>query len=350
MDQFVTVRLVQGNSMDLTLFQFDLDLTFAVFFMNADKTIYGRYGTRSDQKQAMREISMESFGKALRAALDIHKYYPSNKASLAGKHGPKPRYAKPEQYPDLKKFKANLDYQGQVSRSCMHCHMIQAAERKAWRSQRKAPPDRVLYPWPMPDVVGLSLDPKEKAKVAKVARGSAAEKARFRPRDEILKLNGQPILSIADVQWVLHSAEAPATIEAEVLRSGTTGTWKLALKEDWRRTSSISWRTSTWDMRRTALGGMILRNSTTEERRKAGLGKGGMALFVKGAGRHGAYRVARNRGFLPNDIIVDFGGLRDAKNESQLIAELMRTRMPGEKVPVKIVRGRKQMKLNLPMQ
>ena len=47
MGRFVCVRLVQANAMDLTLFQFDYDLTFAAFFMNADRTIYGRYGSRS---------------------------------------------------------------------------------------------------------------------------------------------------------------------------------------------------------------------------------------------------------------------------------------------------------------
>ena len=57
MDQFVCVRLVQANRLDLTKFQFDYDLTFSVFFMNPDGTIYGRYGTRSSRKEANRELS-----------------------------------------------------------------------------------------------------------------------------------------------------------------------------------------------------------------------------------------------------------------------------------------------------
>src|SRR5438093_12006810 len=68
MDRFISVRLVQANAVDLTLFQFDYDLTFAVFFMNADRTIYGRYGSRSDRKEATRDISIESFREALAAA------------------------------------------------------------------------------------------------------------------------------------------------------------------------------------------------------------------------------------------------------------------------------------------
>ena len=61
MEQFVRVRVVQGNGMDLSLFQFDYDLTFAVFFMNADKTIYGRFGTRAEYENAAKDISIESF-------------------------------------------------------------------------------------------------------------------------------------------------------------------------------------------------------------------------------------------------------------------------------------------------
>src|SRR5437660_2008472 len=67
MDKFVCVRLVQANALDLALFQFDYDITFAVFFMNGDRTIYGRYGSRSERKGATKDISIESFRQALAA-------------------------------------------------------------------------------------------------------------------------------------------------------------------------------------------------------------------------------------------------------------------------------------------
>ena len=41
MRHFVRARLIQCNSLALDLFQFEYDLTFAAFFLNADKTIYG---------------------------------------------------------------------------------------------------------------------------------------------------------------------------------------------------------------------------------------------------------------------------------------------------------------------
>src|SRR5262245_14770181 len=116
MDKFVCVRLVQANAMDLSLFQFDYDLTFAAFFMNADRTIYGRFGSRSSQKDPTRDISMEGFGKALAAALELHAKYPANKASLSGKMGSAPAFKAPEDYPSLKgKYQPTLDYEGKVA-------------------------------------------------------------------------------------------------------------------------------------------------------------------------------------------------------------------------------------------
>ena len=98
MEEFVRVRMVQANAMDLTWFQFDYDLTFAAFFMNADGTIYGRFGSRSSQ-DAMENMSMPGFRLALEGALDLHDNYPANRDALAGKQPVTPRYERPEQYP-----------------------------------------------------------------------------------------------------------------------------------------------------------------------------------------------------------------------------------------------------------
>ena len=80
LDKFVCVRLIQANGLDLSLFQFDYDQSWAAFMLNpADLTIYGRYGTRSHQRNAEDDVSLEGFGKALQAALDLHADYPNIK-------------------------------------------------------------------------------------------------------------------------------------------------------------------------------------------------------------------------------------------------------------------------------
>ncbi len=53
LEKFVCVRIVSTNGLDLSLFQFDTDQSFAVFMLNADRTIYGRFGTRSHRTVAV---------------------------------------------------------------------------------------------------------------------------------------------------------------------------------------------------------------------------------------------------------------------------------------------------------
>ena len=88
MNQFVRVRLIQCNSVDLNLFHFDYDLTFAAFFLNADKTLYGRYGTRSSHDEAEKDVSIEGFAKAIDKALALHRAYPGNRVALEGQKAP----------------------------------------------------------------------------------------------------------------------------------------------------------------------------------------------------------------------------------------------------------------------
>src|SRR5262245_42268570 len=59
LEKFIRVRVVSANGLDLSLFQFDTDQSFAVFMLNADGTIYGRFGTRSDQVNWTDDVSIE---------------------------------------------------------------------------------------------------------------------------------------------------------------------------------------------------------------------------------------------------------------------------------------------------
>ena len=102
MEDFVCVRIVQSWGMDLSIFQFDGDLTWAVVFLNANKTIYGRYGSRDDYKNAEKHVSMESLKKAVASALDLHRNYSKNKSALKGKTGPRPIWRTPEVIPELR--------------------------------------------------------------------------------------------------------------------------------------------------------------------------------------------------------------------------------------------------------
>ncbi|MEX2214800.1 MAG: Trx7/PDZ domain-containing (seleno)protein [Phycisphaeraceae bacterium] len=348
MKKFVCVRIVYANGMDLQQFQFDYDLSFAAFFMNSDGTIYGRYGTRSDVKETERDLSMDSFSKAMEGALEVHKDYPANKASLTAKRGPVVTVAKPELYPKLTKYTQAPDYNGQVLQSCIHCHMIGDAQRAILRQDKKPLTDEVVFPWPMPDVVGLSLDPKERAKVTEVASNSAAAKAGVKVGDEIIKLDGQPILSIADVQYVLHHTPATGgSVKASLKRGSETREVSLKLDNGWRRISDITWRASAWEYRRMGLGGMKPDDMSDADRKAANLTATQMAFKLAHVGQYGDHAVAKRAGFEKGDIIIMWDGLTNRMTESALLAYGVQKKQPGDTIKATILRGGKKMDLKV---
>ena len=352
MERFVRVRIIQGNGLDLSLFQFDTDVSFAAFFLNADRVTYGRYGTRSERVHAEKDISMEGFRAALAGALELHKGYPANKESLSGKQPLPVKFASPEKYPALSsKYSPTLDYStGKVAASCIHCHMLGEAQRKVFRADRQPIPDDLLRPYPMPEVIGFSLDPKTRQHVSAVMAGSAADKAGLKAGDELLSIGGQPLLSIADVQWILHHTQSPAKLSAAVRRDGITNQLSLQLDAGWRNLSDISWRSSTWDLRRMATGGLVLKNLTESERQITGLSEALLALRVDFVGQYNEHAAAKRAGFLKNDIIVDCDNASQAMTESDLLHYLLQKRLPGDRVGVSVLRKGEKLQLELPMQ
>jgi hypothetical protein len=353
LDKFVRVRVVSTNGLDLSLFQFDYDQSFATFFLNAEGTIYGRFGTRSHRTNWVGDVSLDGLAKALQGALELHADYPKNKDVLAAKRGPAPEFAVPEAAPMLKaKYGPKLNYEGNVVQSCIHCHQIGDAQKAVYRAKGEPLPGKVLFPYPHPKSQGLILDPKERATVLKVEPGSTAAQAGFKPGDVIRTLDGQPLLSIADVQWVLHrqSGNGAQGMKATVLRDGKPVELSWTLPSGWRQADNISWRTSSWGLRRMATGGMLLEELTAEERAKAGLPATGTALRAKHVGAYGPHAAAKNAGFQVGDVIVSFDGKTDLARETDLFAYALTAREPGDKVTVTVLRGGKRLELTLPMQ
>src|SRR5262245_3251676 len=120
LEKFVRVRKISANGLDLSLFQYDTDQSFAVFLLNGGGTIYGRFGTRSDHSYWADDVSIEGLAEALEGGLALHAAYPQNKAQFAAKRGPAPEFPAPEKYPKLEgKFGSQLDYEGNVVKSCI---------------------------------------------------------------------------------------------------------------------------------------------------------------------------------------------------------------------------------------
>ncbi len=351
LDKFVCVRVVHANGLDLSLFQFDLDQSWAAFFLNADMTIYGRYGTRSHQRESKDDVSLEGFSKALVGALELHGQFPRHKEALAAKRGPVSDVKVPEQFPSLKgKYGPKLDYEGKVVQSCIHCHQVGEAMRLLVRSSRQAVADKVIYPYPNPKIFGLILDPQEKAKVRTVVAGSSAEQDDFRDGDEIVTLANQPMLSIADMQWVLHHAGETGTLTAEVVREGKSKSLTLTLNKGWRQQDDISWRATSWDLRRMTLGGLLLESLSVEQRNELKLTPDQMALRAKHVGQYNEHAVAKRAGFLKDDVVVSLDGDSSPLTETALMAKLLNTKRPGDTITLGVLRAGKRLELKFAQQ
>lgn len=350
MDQFVRVRLINANSIDLKQFQFDYDLSFSTLFFNPDGTLYGRYGSWEHQHDAQNRATT-TLRQTLQGVLNIHGGYPANKALLTGKQGRDFPYRHPIEMPTLKgKYLEDLNWSGKVVKSCVHCHQIGDAQRLEKRTKREKMPLNLIYPHPAPDTIGLKMSHESETKVAGVLAGSPAANAGASAGDEIKSINGQIIVSAADIAWALHHAPDAGALTVVIQRDGTDRTLSFSLPTQWRMDADIFRRVGTWPMRAMAFGGMRLIDLTDDERRDRGLGAEGMALLAKNVGRYGKHGAARRAGFRVDDVIVEVAGDRTRKSESRLLGEILRAHQAGKKLSATVLRGKQRKSLKIPVQ
>jgi len=348
LEKFVCVRVVQSYGMDLSLFQFDSQLTWAVFLLTADKTIYGRYGTRASGRDRTASISLAGLKEALRGALELHGAYPRDRGALAGKTGPAPLWPAPERIPALEtvpwwKGRA-VPADGSEAR-CIHCHWISSGEAWSLRATRKPVPDKLLWAHPTPEVLGLTLDRAERATVAKVSRGSEADRAGLRTGDRLLRLEGQSILSIADVQWVLHNAPGVGSLEAEVGRGGEKLDVSLALEPGWRRRDSLKERTIAGLAAELLAGTGPLKSASKERTAALGLADGEMALELESDWQ--TYCNPSAKELRKGDVIVAVDGRKDLTTEDAFLAHFVQRTAPGQEVELTVLRGGKSLSAKL---
>ena len=78
--------------------------------LNADGTVFGRFGTRSHRKEWYGDVSLPGMAKSLKGALDLHQVYPGNRALVEGKRGSALEGPRPELFPSLHdRFTESLD-------------------------------------------------------------------------------------------------------------------------------------------------------------------------------------------------------------------------------------------------
>jgi serine protease Do len=350
MDQFVRVRVINANALDLSRFQFDYDLSFSTLFFNGDGTTYGRYGSWEHQHDSQNRAT-ETYRAALRGALELHRNYPANKKSLAGKQGRPFPYKRPVEMPILSgKYDADLNWNGNVVKSCVHCHQIGDSIRLDHRNRKEPIPAKWIYPYPTLAALGFEMEEHDLFTVKKIGRSSVAAKSGIRVGDRIASIDGQAPISTADVSWALHHAPDQGSLKMTIRRGGREVNAGLNLPADWRSKTDIARRVGSWPMRAMAFGGMFLVDLTDAERRERGLGLTSMALRAKHVGQYGKHAAAKRQGFMKEDVIVALDGKTDRVSESELIGRLITAYRPGKKLPATVLRGNRRRNLQLPVQ
>jgi serine protease Do len=312
-DQFVRVRLVKIAGADLNTFEFDYDLTWFVFFLNADETIYGRYGGR-DASDAEARISLKGLRYAMDRALETHKAPP-----------PAAKAAKPLL---AEKYDAAKSHKG-----CIHCHNIKefrrADEKKAGTWTRDS-----LWVYPLPENVGLTLDVDVGNRVKTVTKDSAAAKAGLAAGDFVTRIGETNVASFADAIYGLHKSPAVGDIPIRWTRDGKELSAKLAVAGGWRRTN-LTWRPSLLDI----LPSLPFNGDdlTAAEKKKLGLDEK-RAAFRQDKTVH---RTLREAGIEPLDIVIGFDGKSAEGEYGNLLGFVRRNYLVGDVVTVNVIRDGK---------
>ncbi len=338
-NRFISVRQVEMKNVDLNQFQFDYDLNWAALFLNADGTVYARYGTQSAEGSDAWN-SIDGLLATMQRVLLLHSQYPANRQELADKRG-KPRPVSDAlQHPGLRN---PAKYALQTTRSnCIHCHNIHDAEHFHALAQGKWAPD-MLWKFPLPDQLGLSIDRISGVRISSVAAGSPAAIAGLQPGEDILRVNGQRITSIADIQWALN--EVPDVNALITIEGSQSGLRQVRPAAGWRK-SDFSWRGSMWNAPPRLQ--VWLPELTAEQTAKLGLPPGDAALEVRWINPEGpGGRQAKTDGLREKDIVVGLDGKPIRMDSRQFNAHLKLHYRVGERLPLTILRDGRRIELSL---
>ncbi len=325
------------KGIDLSLIRFDFDLTFAILLMNADGTVYHRYGTR-DPEGAEKRLSMPSLVAALKQTLEDHAAY---------EKAPSPPATKPGRTVESMWVEARLGKEP----NCFHCHMVGQAERELARAAKRWSSEEI-WKFPTPDAIGLTLDVDEATRITDVASGSAAAAAGLRAGDRLVRIGDQGIRTQADVQWALDvAAEGAGPLPVRIDRDGTSSPMTLRLKAGWKRVDpyAVSWRNTLWHyLPAPGFGGPAL---NSEELAALGLPRDGFGFRVNHIVTWGPYprygQNAQKAGIQKGDIVIGADGRKDFKSTGHFQAYYRLVKKPGSKLTLQVIRGGKALKITM---
>lgn len=308
--------------MDLNVFDFDYDATWAGLFLNADEKVYGRYGGR-DAKSADGRMSLAGLRYALGQALAAHR---ADKAAA--------RPARPpllaENYPAAKRLAKN---------ECIHCHQIYEFQRD--QAQRAGTWSREqLWVYPLPENLGITLEIDQGNRVRAVSAGSPADRAGLQPGDVLQSLAGRPVASFADASYALYRAPPRGPIALAWQRNGSVQSASMTPADGWRKTN-LTWRPSLLDLLPAfAAYGEDL---SAAEKKALGLPETRLA-FRQDANVH---ESVRSQGLQAGDVIIGIDNQKLDMTMLQFLGHVRQNYLRGDRITLNVVRQGKR--LDLPM-
>lgn len=226
------------RGIDLNTYQFDYDLTLAMIMMNADGTVYHRYGARNHTNSDV-WLSLESLMTTLQQSLSEHRNYQKS---------PNPPASKPARYAeDLVSYKKRA---GNKSSECIHCHTVNEIERDEAQARGEWKREDI-WNYPDPERLGIRLLRDDQTFVQSVADASPAARAGLQAGDRIHSIQGAGVLTIADVTRTLHTIPFyTKELLLKYYRNDKLNLIHLPVTTNWKAAPPLefSWRPSKWGL------------------------------------------------------------------------------------------------------
>ena len=223
------------RGVDLERYVFDTGLTLSILWMNADGTIYHRYGGR-DSRGADHWLTLPSLGSAMATSLAAHRTHQVI-ARVANKNQPLTL----ERVPSFIKRDRG---------ECIHCHSIRPALYEEQLADGTWTADQIWRFVP-PSRIGLDLDRDDQSRIVAVVKGSAAEVAGLRVGDSLGSVDGEVIATATDLMFALDrfdssGGQLPVVFE----RDGKSRTVQVELVKGWKvgTAQDFAWRPFKWGL------------------------------------------------------------------------------------------------------
>ena len=327
LSQYVCVRVVRMDDVDIGLFDRDWNNAIYFFVLNADEQIYMRYGGR-EWRSPDTYNSLDSLRIALEQGLALHQQY--LQGSLPKQERPKPKF--PREMPLLVERTF-------AQRQCVECHLI--GDFQNIQRERDGVLDKLSQLYRSPDIktIGILLD-VPKGLVIKEATGAIAA-AGMKAGDRISAWNGVPVYTYGDVLYRYDKVDRRATrLKITVDREGRPVDLNVNLPPQWWWTD-LRFRQSSVDPRLDFED----RPLTAEEKRKLGLKPDGFASQVKYVAEFASLRKSHDLHL--GDIIIAVNGVeRDQFAHTAELYLKLHTKA-GESANLEVIREGKRITMPL---